>query len=240
MKLVAPIKLQATPEQKTSLLKTLRAANTACNEISNYAWEHSVFKRFDIHRAVYKNTRGSTGLAAQVVVQCIAKVAACYKRDKRRHHGFRPHAAQSFDDRIFRMCADNVISIWTVDGRIKVPLVCGNHQRQLLVHRKGEVGLQMQGGDFFIAVTCEVPEAAPIAATDVLGIDLGIVNLAVDSDGQPFSGDGVERCRRRYAHRRRNLQRKGTRAARRKLCKISGQQARFQKDTNHRISKQLV
>ena len=240
MKLVAPIKLQATPEQRASLLKTLRAANAACNEISNYAWEHGIFKRFDIHRAVYKNARELTGLAAQVVVQCIAKVAACYKRDKRRHHGFRPHAAQPFDLRIFRMCADDAISIWTVDGRIKVPFVCGEHQRQLLAHRKGEVDLQMQGGDFYIAVTCEVPEAAPIVATDVLGVDLGIVNLAVDSDGEPFSGEGVERCRRRYAHRRRNLQRRGTRAARRKLREISGRQARFQKDVNHCISKQLV
>jgi putative transposase len=240
VKLVAPIKLLPTPEHKASLLKTLRAANTACNEISTYAREHGVFKRFDIHRAVYKNTRESSGLAAQVVVQCIAKVAACYKRDKKRHHGFRLHAAQPFDDRIFRMCTDDVVSIWTVDGRIKVPFVCGEHQRQLLANRKGEVDLQMQGGDFYIVATCDVSEATPIAATDVLGVDLGIINIAVDSDGQPFSGEDVERCRRRNAHRRRNLQRKGTRAARRKLCEISGRQARFQKDVNHCISKQLV
>src|SRR5439155_18037838 len=39
---------------------------------------------------------------------------------------------------------------------------------------------------------------------------------------------------------RRNLQRKRTRAATRKLHKLSGKQARFQRNTNHIISKRLV
>jgi len=69
---------------------------------------------------------------------------------------------------------------------------------------------------------------------------LGIVNIAADSDGDSFSGADVQRNRRIYEHRRRNLQKKGTKSAKRKLKKLSGKQARFQKQVNHTISKQLV
>jgi len=46
--------------------------------------------------------------------------------------------------------------------------------------------------------------------------------------------------RRWYAGRRRALQRVNTKSAKRGLKKLARRQARFQRDTNHRISKRLV
>jgi IS605 OrfB family transposase len=60
------------------------------------------------------------------------------------------------------------------------------------------------------------------------------------SDGDVYSGAAVEQKRRSHTHRRRNLQKKGTKAAKRKLRRLAGKQARFQKDTNHRIAKRVV
>ena len=222
------------------MLQTLRAANAACSEISKVAWEQKVFPKYKIQPLVYTSIRETTGLSSQVVIRCIAKVAACYTRDKKHKHQFKPTSAQPFDDRIFRLCDDNVVSIWTVDGRIKIPFVCGEYQREMLVNRKGEVDLQMQGGDFYIAVTCDAEEAPEIDPVDAIGVDLGIVNIAYDSDGDCYSGEKVEKIRRIFSHRRRNLQRKKTKAAKRKLCAIKGRQARFQRDLNHCISKAIV
>ena len=116
---------------------------------------------------------------------------------------------------------------------------CGERQREL---RKVTVEsyLCYIGGEFYLFVACEVETPAPEDVGGFLGIDLGIVNLAADSDGQQYSGEQVEDQRRKYQHRRRNLQRKGTRAAKRKLRQISGKQQRHQTDTNHRISKRIV
>lgn len=69
---------------------------------------------------------------------------------------------------------------------------------------------------------------------------MGIVNVAVDSDGVVYSGAATERNRRVFGHRRRNLQRKGTRSATRKLKTIKRTQARYQTDQNHVISKRVV
>ena len=66
---------------------------------------------------------------------------------------FRRHAAQPYDDRIFRFLpgADQV-SIWTLAGRLKVPLVCGDRQRALLAYHKGEVDLMLVRGGWYVAV----------------------------------------------------------------------------------------
>jgi IS605 OrfB family transposase len=85
-----------------------------------------------------------------------------------------------------------------------------------------------------------VPEPDQQQIDGVLGVDLGIVNLATDSDGEPHSGEQVDCKRQWYARRRAALQAVGTTSARRRLGQLSGRQRRFQKDPNHRISKRLV
>jgi len=179
-------------------------------------------------------------LTAQAAVQCIKKVADAYKVDKKTRRKFRPDSAQPYDDRIIRFVSDDVVSLWTIDGREKIAYVCGEHQRKLLAHRKGEVDLMFVRGSFYLACVCDVDDPALIETIDVLGIDLGIVNIATDSNGTNYSGQAVEAVRRRRHKRRRALQKVGTRSAKRALKDASGKQARFQKHTNHCISKTLV
>jgi IS605 OrfB family transposase len=111
---------------------------------------------------------------------------------------------------------------------------------ELLSGQRGESDLCLLKGKFYLLAACDVETLEPIDVEGVLGVDLGIVNIASDSDGQDFSGADVQHNRRVFEHRRRNLQKKQTKSAKRKLKKLSGKQARFQKHTNHTISKQLV
>src|SRR4029079_6560421 len=84
------------------------------------------------------------------------------------------------------------------------------------------------------------PETDEQTVDGVLGVDLGIATLATDSDGQRYSGRCIERTRGWYADLRKRLQQRGSLSAKRHLRKLAGKQGRFQKDTNHRIAKQLV
>jgi IS605 OrfB family transposase len=79
-----------------------------------------------------------------------------------------------------------------------------------------------------------------MAVDDFLGVDLGIVNLATDSQGQTYSGAGVETVRQKYNLQRQRLQRKGTKGARKKLKRLRRKEARFRRHQSHVISKQLV
>lgn len=240
MKLTAVIRLKPTREHADALRAALERCNEACAYLAQRAAETGNTRQFDLHKLAYVDIRSRFGLSAQAAVRCIAKVADAYKVGRDGARAFRKHAAQPYDARIFRFVDDNTVSIWTLGGRIKVPFVCGEHQRQLLAHRKGEVDLMFVRGKWYIGAGCDVPDGDLIAATDVLGIDLGIANLATDSDGKAYTGAAVERVRDRHSRRRAGLQRRGTKAAKRRLRKLSGQQRRFQTHTNHVISKALV
>jgi len=240
MKLTANIKLSPTPEQYEVLKKTLETANQACNTISQTAWDNRQFGQFNLHKLVYHEIKNSFNLSAQMTVRCIAKVADAYKLDKKTPRTFKQHSAQPYDDRIFRLMSDDRVSIWTLDGRQKIPFQCGEYQRELFKTRKGEVDLMLIKGIFYLACTCDVDEDTLINPEDVLGIDLGVINIAVDSNGNCYSGKAVEKYRKRMARQRQQLQKIGSRSAKRKLKKISGKQAKFQKDVNHCISKTIV
>ena len=95
-------------------------------------------------------------------------------------------------------------------------------------------------GVFYLAVVCDVLEPEEIGIEDILGVDFGIVNLAVDSDGTVYAGETLDRKRQRYTERREGLQGHGTRAAKRRLRLLKGKQARFQQQVNHTIAKRLV
>jgi putative transposase len=242
MKITAQIKLVPLPEHTDALRRTLEAANAACNDISRVAWDQQTFGKYDLQTLTYSRLKNDYGLSAQMVIRCLAKVGDSYKLDRQKQRSFSKHGSIAYDDRILSFQLEQqTVSIWTVDGRLKqVPFVCGERQHHLLQSRQGESDLVYRKGMFFLLVTCNVDEPTPDEVDHALGIDLGIVNLATDSDGEIQSGDQIEQRRQWYANRRAALQKAGTKSAKRRLKSLSGRQRRFQADTNHVISKRLV
>ena len=238
---MAQVKLQPTEEQSQSLLDTLEKANAACNYVSQVAWETKTFHQFALHKLTYYDVREKFGLSAQITVRIEAKVSDAYKLDHGHKRAFLKHGAIAYDERILSWrLHDQTANIWTTGGRQRMPFVCGERQLQLLGHRQGQADLIYRDGEWYLHQICEVTESPEFDPTGWLGIDLGIVNLAVTSDGQVFSGDQVEARREWYARRRAVLQSVGTKSAKRSLKQLAGRQARFQKYTNHCISKAIV
>src|SRR5260221_12181889 len=241
MKLTAQIKLQPTEEQGKLLKETLERANVVCNAISEYAWENRLFNQFKLHKALYYALRSESGLCAQMIVRCLGKVAHSYKLDKKSKRVFNEHGSIPYDNRILGyQQSEQAVSIWTLNGRQKMPYQCGDRQHELLKHQKGESDLWFHNGEWYLLATCEIEEPTPAEVDTFLGIDRGIVNIAVDSDGEIHKSSGVNNIRHRHRSLRRKLQIKGTKSAKRRLRKLAGKEQRFANNTNHCISKSIV
>ena len=71
-------------------------------------------------------------------------------------------------------------------------------------------------------------------------MDLSIVKLATDSEGETFTGAMIHVVRTRFHRRRQRLQQCGTCNARRRIRGMGRREARCQSATNHYISKKLI
>lgn len=241
MKLTAKVKLQPTPKQAELLKTTLETANAACSKISQVAWEAQTFGQFSLHKLTYHPIRQQFNLAAQIVVRCISKVADAYKLDKKTQRTFRPLGGIAYDDRVLNWrLPSHTVSIWTMAGRQVIPFVCGEHQWQLLQTQQGETDLACIDGEFYLFAVCNVDQPTPLDVDGFLGVDVGVANIAVDSDGAIYQGKTVKNVRYRNRQLRRKLQAKGTKSTRRLLKQRSKKEQRFATWTNHNISKAIV
>ena len=246
VKLTAKVRLKPTDEQAELLLQTMQEANTACDRISAWAWENKKFGQYKIHHGTYHDIKASTRLSAQAVVRCVSKVADTYKLDKKKARSFRKYGSIGYDARILSWRFDKrIASIWTVEGRQKIPYVTGEHHAKLLQYQQGESDLCYIKGKFYLHTTCEVPDTEPgrraeQLSEDILGVDLGITNIATDSDGETYEGKALNELRKTREKTRVSLQSKGTRSAKRVLKRISGRERTTTRITNHTIAKALV
>ena len=221
------------------------------------------YRNYDLRRHAYHGIKTDHRLGAQAAQHVIKKVADAYTtlhvNIKAGNYGspvstrrrrvetapirFRWDAAQPFDARMLSWQTDaRTVSIWTVDGRLKGVAYTGSPDQLKAVAELpvGESDLVHRDGMWFLYATVEVPEADPIDPQGFLGIDLGVVNIATDSDGRVYAGEKLNRYRRRQRRLRARLQAKGTTSARRLLARRRRKEARHATDTNHVISKSIV
>lgn len=241
-------KLDLTDKQREALLETIRMYSEILNATSEIANEHKgLSNKVALHHVTYYDIRDEfPDMPAQLVISARDKVAEAYKREKNKLHIFSPYAAVRLDARTFSIRVDEEkVSISSTRGRQKwISLDIGDYQREYFSddwERTGAADLVYDGscGQFYVhvVITQEVDEPS---GNSKLGVDRGINNVAVTSDGQFFSGKRVGHIRNVYYQRRRSLQAKGTRGAKRVLQRLRKRENRFMASENHRISRRIV
>jgi len=223
MKLVVQVKLLPDPEIASVLSATLAACNEAANLVSTIAHTHRDAQgktpgNFDLRKLCYRQVRqiAPGSQAAQLVIKKVTDAYTTlranlkagthgttgsprYERIANQQITFRPDAAQPFDARNLSWDLDRkTLSILTVAGRLKnIPFACS--RKQLADLRAGtikEPDLLTRDGMWFIHAVVETPDTLLSDPDGFLGVDLGVVNIATDSDGKRRAGRWVNHKRR--------------------------------------------
>ena len=249
VKRIIQIQLRPTPEQAAALEKTMGRFHQACNWVAQRAFERKLANRYALHKRYYYAVRRQFDLPAQMACLTFAQVAAAYKRDQRKKVSFRPWASIPYDARLLQYRGLNRVSLATLAGRLVVPMVMGAYQAEQFGHVKGYAELvRRRDGKWFLMATVEFDDVPPVAPNDFLGVDLGVANLATDSDGACHSGKDVERIRIKCQTLQQQLQSAADKAKnhrarkriRKKLHRRACKEANFRRNTNHVLSKRLV
>ncbi|MCK9442602.1 MAG: transposase [Methanothrix sp.] len=234
------VKLDPTPEQHKMLCETMKRFNEACNHIAKTVFALHSANKVEIHKTVYYPVREHFGLSAQLTVRAISKVCEAYKRDKSIKPKFRLDGSIVYDQRILSWKGLEMVSLITLQGRQFIPVRFGEYQKARMDRIRGQADLILVKGVFYLCVVVDASEASTYDPVGVLGVDLGIKNLAVDSDGMVHSGEKIQNVRAKSDALKARLQSVGTKSAKRHLKKLSGRMARFTRDSNHCISKILI
>ena len=234
-KLIIPINFQDQVDE------TLVGFADACNQILAVAKRDHCWNTTKLHHKVYKTTREATGLKSNHVCQAIRRVIN-QKKASKQIHKFRPTSI-SLDARTFKYFEDKQqVGITLKSNRVNFDLKIGGYQIALL---RGQTPTSAtlsknRQGDYYINIVVEVPTQPRNQTPKVLGVDLGLRDIASTSTGKSWNGQQLREIRTKFARVRASIQSKRTKSSKRLLRRLSGRERRFQKWVNHNISKQLV
>jgi IS605 OrfB family transposase len=205
--------------------------------------EHKTNHAIALHQLCYKKCRVQFGLSANLAIRSIRRTAHCLTRLKRKRKPPRHFSPKSidYDARIFTYNDEKeIVSLTTTRGRVRIPLILGGFQRNLL-KGKSPTAAQVikKGGFWYIHIVVEV-ENAKLLSNSAIGIDCGITNLVATSNGTIIEGKTRQNFKQLRAKIRASLQSKGSKGSKKILKRLSGKENRRIRYENHVIAKQIV
>lgn len=269
MKQVVVLKLYPTKEQELILLKTMCAYNEAAAHVAQVGFENHWTNKIKLQKDTYYPVREEFKLPAQLAVLAIRKAAEALVSSKALHRDhvrsvnsknkwrkekgkkllglpeptcpvFRDTGSITYDLRCLTYKGIDRVSLVTLEGRQVMPFAAGAYGEQKLSRIRGQADLVYRDKMWFLHATVDIPEPELHIPKSFLGVDMGVTSIAVDSDGKIHSAKTMNSIRIRYSQFRRKLQKKGTKAAKRLLKMRRRKEARFARNVNHCISKEIV
>ena len=257
-----PVKLDVTDSEANHLHETISEFLWAANYVVDYAWqgEYKTTSKAELQRETYDDVRAETRLQANLVQNARNKAADAVQsvvaRWKQGDHAGKPHFSAPtlvYDKRCATFNGDHA-TLSTVEGRITAQYVLPDENRETphseyLFNDDYEVTgaeLHYRDGEFYLHVRTktdvefETADDGNDEHSTVLGVGLGIENVAVTSTGEFWNGSELNHWHREFEKRRGSLQQRGTRAAHETIQSVGCTETGRYNHFLHTVSKELV
>ncbi len=247
MKRTISIKLKVKSTQDTGKLLALKDAFTsACNQVVPFAMENRCWNRVALHNFCYTEVRKKSSLGSQMVCNAIFATCKAYKNrninksEEMPKIQFRKNSSVHFDKRTYSI-KGNVLSLYTLEGRIKVEMKMGEFQQKYFSEGiPKEAELICRKGKWYFNLVLDLPDPELGQGQTMLGVDLGENNVVAMSSGKLVNGGEIRYRKDQYLGIRRRLQSNGSQSARQLLKRISGKEARWMRHVNHQLSNETI
>lgn len=252
MTVTAKIQISVDADNRVLLNKTMSAYSDACNYVSEYIFNTKNLKQFSLNQILYSTLREQFGLRSQMAQSVFKTVIARYKTIlETQKKWIKPSFDKPQYDLVWNRdysLTQNCFSVNTLDGRIKLPYFAKGMSKYFdhTTYKFGTAKLVNKRGKYFlhIPVSYDVEESNISDICNVVGIDRGINFVVATYDSKHkskfVSGRAIKQKRAHYSKLRKELQKRQTPSARRRLKAIGQRENRWMQDVNHCISKALV
>lgn len=264
------VQLHPILEQANALSETLAQFTHAYNLVCEYGWKNQEKNGVRLHHAMYYDTKASCpGLVSDLLIQARVKATETLKSAftwKAKHEAkhrkkvekalklgkpeprFTPvKCPQSmactprYNVHTYTLnWTQQIVRLSTSNGKQTIPFTVPDYCRHYIGNPVATADLLCRRGKWYLHVVVSVPEPVVSQNETVVGVDLGLNRPAVTSQRHFLGNTRWKEIDRRSFRLKRKLQSKGTKSAKRHLKQLSQRQARFHRDCDHVLSKQIV
>jgi putative transposase len=243
------VKLHPTPEQADALADTTRLFTDAFNTVCAYGWAHNDKNGVRLHHATYYPGKSAapslvSDLHIQARVKATEAVKSALTRKRQGRKVSTPHATTCpprYNRHTFKVdWQAQHVRLSTTHGRVTIPFLVPEYALSSTGFPVSTADLIARDGGWWLPIVVQVPPPTITPTTDVIGVDLGLARPAVTSTNRFLGEKRWRAVERRYFKLRRALQKANTKSATRHLRRMRHRQARFRRDCDHVLSKQIV
>jgi len=215
----------------------------ACTQIAQVGKNELINNSFNLQKKVYKEIRSTFNLSANLAITAIRRVCGNLKTSNFKGRFKYKPSSVVLDVRTFTLkLSKGIVSFSTHTGkRVTAALDIGIYQHEALWGADiCQMATLVRAKDGYYANIVVESYVQGVAPGGVLGVDLGIRNIAALSSGKKYEGASIREYRETRWKVRASLQSKGTKGAKCALKRLSGLGARRMTSKNHWLAKQIV
>lgn len=248
------IPLCLTDDEVSRLISTIELYGKIFNEYSKWFVDNKTTNTTRAHHALYAQQRDLYPNMPTALVQAARnRVSSCIKSYNSRNKNKRYTKTPVFTARSMSYSKTSVSL--NSQGKLTFSLAHGARAKtqvdipKFFTDRYGDWGFQSA----YIGIDCNGKPFANLVFTKelptkkssgkIVGVDRGIYNIYTTSEGEVKNSRKIRGTKRRYRYNRSQLQRKvaqGSRSAARRLHAQRGKEARFTRNENHIMTKELA
>nr|WP_256867898.1 transposase [Halorientalis salina] len=253
-------RLDVSPSDESLLRETVSEWKRGCQIAVDKSWDQYTSKT-TVQQIAYDDIREQTELGSQHAIlashQAAENIKTCLSRREDGKSVSKPTYTSptvTYDPRTLTLFREKEqVTLTTIESRIQADLVLpadeNGYQYKYLDGEDWELTestLHYRDGEWYlhIGVRKLAPETQQAEETTengtVLGVDLGVNEIAVTSTARFFSASELNHKRREFDRVHFGLQACGTRNAHRTLETVTGRETEYVKHVLHSVSKELV